>query len=277
MYAQIEKPKEDKSKVVANPVVQKKSYVKQGFKFEDNRSEIINNTYNSNLEKPKALKHRLDEGVLIQLVRKGRPTIRMKSRILNSTVGVKEPLSKTDLMMDGMGFLSELGNVMGGIVGGIISLGSALGTLGICIKKKEEFTQWDEVSNTIGIIDDGMAGLTELSGSKGMGTIMPLVTWVGDWTGGTTALKECVMKIRAGQRPNLDIERKAIEAYIYFVRGAMNLLLFIMTIFNTTAEEGDEKTTGIAKIETFVKMLNYLILTHTFLVFSYSAISKARE
>ncbi|WLE95766.1 MAG: hypothetical protein QTN59_13900 [Candidatus Electrothrix communis] len=37
MYEQVEKPKENKSKAVANSVVQKKSGVKQGFGFVDNR------------------------------------------------------------------------------------------------------------------------------------------------------------------------------------------------------------------------------------------------
>ncbi|SDU58385.1 hypothetical protein [Desulfobacula phenolica] len=38
MYAQVEKPKENKSRAVANTVVQKKSGVNQGFGFVDNRS-----------------------------------------------------------------------------------------------------------------------------------------------------------------------------------------------------------------------------------------------
>ena len=37
MYAQVEKPKENKSRAVANSVAQKKSNVKQGFGFVDNR------------------------------------------------------------------------------------------------------------------------------------------------------------------------------------------------------------------------------------------------
>jgi len=39
MYAQVEKPKENKSKAVANSVVQKKGSLKQGFGFVDNRPE----------------------------------------------------------------------------------------------------------------------------------------------------------------------------------------------------------------------------------------------
>ncbi|MEH6348319.1 MAG: hypothetical protein V7785_24695 [Bermanella sp.] len=41
MYAQVEKPKENKSRAVANSVGQKRSSVKQGFGFVDNRPEAI--------------------------------------------------------------------------------------------------------------------------------------------------------------------------------------------------------------------------------------------
>jgi hypothetical protein len=41
MYEQVEKPKENKSRAVANSVAQKKSNVKQGFGFVDNRSATI--------------------------------------------------------------------------------------------------------------------------------------------------------------------------------------------------------------------------------------------
>ncbi|WP_221937439.1 eCIS core domain-containing protein [Shewanella psychropiezotolerans] len=41
MYEQIEKPKENKSRAVANSVAQKKSNVKKGFRFVDNRPEFI--------------------------------------------------------------------------------------------------------------------------------------------------------------------------------------------------------------------------------------------
>jgi len=41
MYAQIEKPKENKSRAVANSVVQKKNSAKQGFGFVDNRTEAV--------------------------------------------------------------------------------------------------------------------------------------------------------------------------------------------------------------------------------------------
>lgn len=41
MYAQKEKPKENESRTIANPVAQKKSNVKQGFGFVDNRPEAI--------------------------------------------------------------------------------------------------------------------------------------------------------------------------------------------------------------------------------------------
>jgi hypothetical protein len=41
MYAQVEKPKKSKSRAVANSVAQKKSNVKQGFGFVDNRPESI--------------------------------------------------------------------------------------------------------------------------------------------------------------------------------------------------------------------------------------------
>jgi len=41
MYEQVEKPKENKSRAVANSVTQKKSNVKQGFGFVDNRPEAI--------------------------------------------------------------------------------------------------------------------------------------------------------------------------------------------------------------------------------------------
>lgn len=41
MYVQKEKPKENKSRAVANSVGQKKSNVKQGFEFVDNRPEVI--------------------------------------------------------------------------------------------------------------------------------------------------------------------------------------------------------------------------------------------
>jgi len=40
MYAQVEKPKENKGRAIANSVGQKKSHVKQGFGFVDNRTEI---------------------------------------------------------------------------------------------------------------------------------------------------------------------------------------------------------------------------------------------
>lgn len=40
MYAQVEKQKENKSKAVANSVAQKKSSVRQGFQFVDNRTDI---------------------------------------------------------------------------------------------------------------------------------------------------------------------------------------------------------------------------------------------
>lgn len=40
MYTHVEKPKENKSRAVANSVAQKKSDVKQDFGFEDNRAEI---------------------------------------------------------------------------------------------------------------------------------------------------------------------------------------------------------------------------------------------
>ena len=41
MYAQVEKPKENKSKAAANSVAQKKSNMKQCFGFVDNRPEIV--------------------------------------------------------------------------------------------------------------------------------------------------------------------------------------------------------------------------------------------
>jgi hypothetical protein len=41
MYAQIEKPKEHKSRAVTNAVVQNKSVVKQHFEFVDNRPEAV--------------------------------------------------------------------------------------------------------------------------------------------------------------------------------------------------------------------------------------------
>ncbi|WPD22061.1 MAG: hypothetical protein SD837_17875 [Candidatus Electrothrix scaldis] len=41
MYEQVEKPKENKSRAVANSVAQKKSHVKQGFGFVDNRPETV--------------------------------------------------------------------------------------------------------------------------------------------------------------------------------------------------------------------------------------------
>lgn len=41
MYAQVEKPKENKSRAAANAVAQKKSDVKQGFGFVDNRPETV--------------------------------------------------------------------------------------------------------------------------------------------------------------------------------------------------------------------------------------------
>ena len=41
MYAQVEKPKENKSRAVANSVTQKKGNVKQGFGFVDNRPEVV--------------------------------------------------------------------------------------------------------------------------------------------------------------------------------------------------------------------------------------------
>jgi hypothetical protein len=41
MYAQVEKPKENKSRPVANSIGQKKSNVKQGFGFVDNRPEAV--------------------------------------------------------------------------------------------------------------------------------------------------------------------------------------------------------------------------------------------
>lgn len=55
MYAQIEKPKENKSRAVANSVAQKKSNVKEGFGFVDNRPEAVvqrrmQNQINKNLE-----------------------------------------------------------------------------------------------------------------------------------------------------------------------------------------------------------------------------------
>lgn len=40
MFEQVEKPKENKSRAVANSVTQKKSGVKQDFGFVDNRHEI---------------------------------------------------------------------------------------------------------------------------------------------------------------------------------------------------------------------------------------------
>ena len=41
MYAQVEKPKDYKSRIVANSVAQKKSNVTQGFGFVDNRPKSI--------------------------------------------------------------------------------------------------------------------------------------------------------------------------------------------------------------------------------------------
>ena len=41
MYAQMEKPKENKSRAVANSVAQKKNNGKQGFGFADNRPEVV--------------------------------------------------------------------------------------------------------------------------------------------------------------------------------------------------------------------------------------------
>ena len=41
MYSQVEKPKENKSRAVANSVTQKKSNVKQGFGFVDNRQQSV--------------------------------------------------------------------------------------------------------------------------------------------------------------------------------------------------------------------------------------------
>lgn len=55
MYAQKEKPKENKSKAVANSVGQKKSNVKQGFGFVDNRSESLLQRDNSR-SKPKSFR-----------------------------------------------------------------------------------------------------------------------------------------------------------------------------------------------------------------------------
>jgi hypothetical protein len=42
MYEQVQKPKENKSRAVANSVGQKKSNVRQGFRFENNRQEAWN-------------------------------------------------------------------------------------------------------------------------------------------------------------------------------------------------------------------------------------------
>ncbi|GAA80815.1 DNA/RNA non-specific endonuclease [Pseudoalteromonas sp. BSi20495] len=71
MYAQVEKPKENKSRALANAVGQKKSNVKQGFGFVDNRSEStmkikMNNQINAIPSKPIQKNHtivqmRLDE------------------------------------------------------------------------------------------------------------------------------------------------------------------------------------------------------------------------
>jgi hypothetical protein len=49
MYAQIEKPKENKSRAVANGSAQKKSGVKQGFGFVDNRNKNYENDDRSNV------------------------------------------------------------------------------------------------------------------------------------------------------------------------------------------------------------------------------------
>jgi len=43
MYAQVEKPKENKSRAVANSVAQNKNNTKQGFGFVDNRPVAIRN------------------------------------------------------------------------------------------------------------------------------------------------------------------------------------------------------------------------------------------
>jgi len=41
MYAQVETPKENKSRAVANSISQKKSIGNQGFRFVDNRTEAV--------------------------------------------------------------------------------------------------------------------------------------------------------------------------------------------------------------------------------------------
>ena len=68
MYAQMEKTKEDKSKAVANLVAQKKSDVKQGFGFVDNRPEAIQMkqvlTAASNSTKVKAYKGPMPKGLV---------------------------------------------------------------------------------------------------------------------------------------------------------------------------------------------------------------------
>ncbi len=47
MYAQVEKPKEHKSRRIANSVAQNKRNEKQGFVFVDNRPEIIQKMNNN--------------------------------------------------------------------------------------------------------------------------------------------------------------------------------------------------------------------------------------
>lgn len=76
MYAQIEKSKRDKSRAVANVVCQKKSTVKQGFGFVDNRAETITQrklqrlVFNPRLAQLKALENIANDSNVVQLVRK---------------------------------------------------------------------------------------------------------------------------------------------------------------------------------------------------------------
>jgi hypothetical protein len=74
MYAQVEKPKENKSTAVANPVAKKRNSGKQGFEFVDNRSKAIvqkklQKMANNNPQEIQLKSNTSNQGMVLQAMR----------------------------------------------------------------------------------------------------------------------------------------------------------------------------------------------------------------
>jgi 5-methylcytosine-specific restriction endonuclease McrA len=101
MYEQVEKPKENKSRSVANSVTQKKSNEKQGFGFVDNRQEAITqrlvykgiaNNYSSELSSPATMTQAIQQKTMAHINGCGcsscSGTTQLKSKVPNQSTSL---------------------------------------------------------------------------------------------------------------------------------------------------------------------------------------------